>query len=110
MKDRIAAALLAFFLGGFGAQFFYLGNFGWGILCVLFFWSGIPAVIGIIQGLIWIFGTQEAFDAKYNLRKNDLPLSDGARYDALERVHSLKEKGILSESQYDAEKAKLLGK
>ena len=36
-KSRIAAALLAFFLGGFGVHKFYLGQVGLGILYLIFF-------------------------------------------------------------------------
>ncbi len=44
--------LLAIFLGGFGAQFFYAGKKKAGILCLIFCWCPIPLLIGWIQALI----------------------------------------------------------
>ena len=34
MKSKLAAYLLWWFLGAFGAHKFYLGKFGWGILYI----------------------------------------------------------------------------
>ncbi len=48
-KDEIMGALLAFFLGTFGAHHFYLGRNQLGILYALFFWTGIPAVCGFVE-------------------------------------------------------------
>jgi TM2 domain-containing membrane protein YozV len=48
-KDSATAVLLAFFLGGFGAHHFYMGNTGIGILYVLLFWTFIPAIIAFIE-------------------------------------------------------------
>ncbi|RKO71209.1 TM2 domain-containing protein [Sphingobacterium puteale] len=42
MKDKTTAALMAFFLGGFGAHRFYLGQIGLGFLYLLFCWTLIP--------------------------------------------------------------------
>lgn len=36
-RSKVAAALLAFFLGGFGVHKFYLGQVGLGILYLIFF-------------------------------------------------------------------------
>ncbi|KPS90936.1 hypothetical protein AN697_28135, partial [Enterobacter cloacae subsp. cloacae] len=51
-KSRIAAALLAFFLGGFGAHKFYLGKIGQGFLYLIFCWTFIPAIIAFIEFII----------------------------------------------------------
>jgi TM2 domain-containing membrane protein YozV len=48
-KDATVAVLLAFFLGGFGAHRFYMGQIGLGILYALFFWTFIPAFIAFIE-------------------------------------------------------------
>lgn len=64
-KNRIAAVLFAFFLGGLGIHKFYLGRVGWGILYLLFCWSFIPAIIGFIEGIIYLTMTDNAFHAKY---------------------------------------------
>lgn len=64
-KSRIAAALLAFFLGGFGAHKFYLGRIGQGFLYLIFFWTVIPAIIAFIEFIVYLTMSDEAFAAKY---------------------------------------------
>ncbi|WP_041839527.1 MULTISPECIES: TM2 domain-containing protein [Acidobacterium] len=48
-KDELLGALLALFLGTFGAHRFYLGETTAGILYILFCWTGIPTLLGIIE-------------------------------------------------------------
>ena len=64
-KSRITAALLAFFLGGFGVHKFYLGNIMLGLLYLVFFWTFIPAVIAFIEFIIYLTMSDEAFAQKY---------------------------------------------
>jgi len=64
-KSRMVAALLAFFLGGFGAHKFYLGKIGLGILYLVFFWTFIPAIIAFIEFIIYLTMSDEAFKQKY---------------------------------------------
>lgn len=64
-KSRITAALLAFFLGGFGAHKFYLGNVGWGLIYLLFCWTFIPAIVAFIEFIIYLTMSDEAFADKY---------------------------------------------
>ena len=64
-KSRVAAILLAFFLGGFGVHKFYLGRVGQGILYLLFFWTFIPAILAIIEMIIYICTNDEDFARKY---------------------------------------------
>nr|WP_230321415.1 TM2 domain-containing protein [Planococcus salinarum] len=68
MKNKLAAALLAIFLGDFGAHKFYLGKPGVGLIYLLFFWTGIPAVIGIIEGIIYLLSSEEDFQRKHGKR------------------------------------------
>ncbi|MFC3210033.1 MULTISPECIES: TM2 domain-containing protein [Caryophanaceae] len=68
MKNKLAAALLAIFLGDFGAHKFYLGKPGTGLIYLLFFWTGIPAVIGVIEGIIYLLSSEEDFQRKYSKR------------------------------------------
>lgn len=44
--------LLAFFLGWIGAHKFYAGKIGAGICYLLFWWTGIPAIIAFIEFII----------------------------------------------------------
>lgn len=64
-KSRIAAALLAFFLGGFGVHKFYLGRVAAGILYLLFCWTFIPAIIAFVEFIVYLTMTDEAFANKY---------------------------------------------
>lgn len=65
-RSRTVAALLAIFLGGIGIHKFYLGQAGWGIIYVIFCWTWIPAIIGIFEGLMFLFMSDKSFEAKYN--------------------------------------------
>lgn len=67
-KSKLASALLAIFLGDFGAHKFYLGRPGMGILYLLFFWTGIPAVIGIIEGIMYLLQSEESFQENHGKR------------------------------------------
>lgn len=64
-KSRVAAILLAFFLGGFGVHKFYLGRVGQGILYLLFCWTFIPAIVAFIEFIIYLTMSDEAFAHKY---------------------------------------------
>ena len=64
-RSRVTAALLAFFLGGFGAHKFYLGRSGWGVLYLIFCWTFIPAIVAFIEFIIYLTMSDEAFAQKY---------------------------------------------
>ena len=65
-KSRITAALLALFLGGFGIHKFYLGQTFQGVLYLFFFWTAIPAIIALIEGIIYLCQSDESFANKYS--------------------------------------------
>ena len=65
-RDRVSAALLAFFLGGIGAHKFYLGRWVQGIIYLVFCWTFIPAGVAVIEGIVYLASTNEAFNRKYN--------------------------------------------
>lgn len=48
-KDEVVGVLLALFLGCFGIHHFYLRRNGLGVLYLLFFWTGITAILGFIE-------------------------------------------------------------
>jgi len=64
-KSRIAAALLAFFLGGFGVHKFYLGKIGQGFLYLIFCWTFIPSFIAFIEFILYLCQSDEDFARKY---------------------------------------------
>lgn len=65
-KDKIVAILLTFFLGGFGAQYFYYGEYVKGTLCLLFCWTLIPSLIAFIHFIILLTMSEAQFNSKYN--------------------------------------------
>lgn len=65
-KSRTTAALLAFFLGGFGGQHFYLGRTLLGVLCILFFWTWIPTLIGVVESIMFLCMSDMDFNRQYN--------------------------------------------
>lgn len=64
-KSRIAAACLAMFAGIFGGHRFFLGQW-WGIFYLLFFWTYIPWLVGVIEGIVFLSTSQKAWNDKYN--------------------------------------------
>lgn len=48
-RDEIVGILLALFLGTFGIHHFYLRRTGLGILYCIFFWTGMPAILGFFE-------------------------------------------------------------
>jgi TM2 domain-containing membrane protein YozV len=66
MRNKTTAALLAFFLGGFGGQYFYLGRVGAGIASILFCWTLIPCFIALYHTIKFLTISEEAFNQEYN--------------------------------------------
>ena len=66
-RDKNVAAMLAFFLGVFGVHKFYLNDVGKGILFLVFFWTALPMMLGIIDCIILLTMKKETFDYKYNM-------------------------------------------
>jgi TM2 domain-containing membrane protein YozV len=64
-KNKLVAGLLGIFLGSFGAHKFYLGKGGTAMWYVCFCWTGIPALIGIIEGISYLSMTEAAFAKKF---------------------------------------------
>lgn len=60
-KSKTTAGVLAILIGGIGAHKFYLGKTGMGILYLIFCWTYIPAVIGFIEGIIYLTKSDAAF-------------------------------------------------
>ena len=73
--NRLVAGLLAIFLGCFGIHRFYMGHTQMGILyivggvvtCGVGF--GVTAVIGIVEGIVYLSMTQDQFEQKYILNQ-----------------------------------------
>ena len=70
MIKRTTAAILSILLGGIGAGHFYTDQILRGILDILFCWTYIPSLIGLIEGLIWLTDSDKEFNNKFN--KNNI--------------------------------------
>src|ERR1035437_7207166 len=65
-KIKNTAGILALLLGGLGVHKFYLGQPKQGLLRMVFFWTWVPALIGIVDA-IKLFGmTVDDFNRTYN--------------------------------------------
>ena len=65
-RNKLTAGLFGLLLGGLGVHKFYLGRTGMGVLYLLFCWTFIPAIVGFIEGIVYLTMSDEAFNAKYN--------------------------------------------
>ena len=68
VKSKLAAGLLGIFLGGLGIHKFYLGKVGLGIVYILFSWTFIPAIIGFIEGIVYLSSSDHSFQVKNQVR------------------------------------------
>jgi TM2 domain-containing membrane protein YozV len=66
--NRLVFAVLAFLLGFIGLHKFYQGKPVWGLIYLLTSWTGVPAIVSVIEGLLALFQSDAAFDADNNLR------------------------------------------
>jgi TM2 domain-containing membrane protein YozV len=64
-KSKFVAGMLAIFLGSFGLHKFYLNRPGWGLVYLLFCWTAIPGLVGLVEGLVYLFSSDEAFAQQY---------------------------------------------
>ena len=64
MKSKVVAGVLGILLGGFGIHKFYCGKIGMGILYLVFCWTGIPAIVGLIEGILYLVGSDADFQKK----------------------------------------------
>ena len=108
MKNKTTAAIMAFFLGGIGGQFFYLGKAGIGILCLVFCWTFIPCFIALYHTIKFMTMTDEAFNLEYNGGQSLSIVGGASAADELAKLHNLKEIGAINEQEYEARKARLL--
>jgi TM2 domain-containing membrane protein YozV len=65
-KNKLVAALLAFFLGGFGVQHFYLGSTMAGVICLVT--CGGCGIISLVEFIMLLLMSEADFDKKYNQR------------------------------------------
>lgn len=59
--SRGMAAVLAIFLGGFGAHKFYMGRNGVGLVYLFLSVTGVTFFVGFIEGLVYLLQSDESF-------------------------------------------------
>lgn len=67
-KSRVTAGVLALLVGGLGIHKFYLGKVGLGLVYILFVWTLIPAIIALIEGILYLTQDDEIFGEKQGVR------------------------------------------
>ncbi len=68
VRSKIAAGLFGILLGNWGIHKFYLGKTGLGVLYIVFCWTGIPGLIGLIEGIIYLCSDDVSFQIKNQVR------------------------------------------
>ena len=67
VPNKLVAALLAIILGGLGIHKFYLHRPVQGILYILFCYTLIPALIGFIEGCVYLSMSDNNFLWRYGI-------------------------------------------
>ena len=62
---QAVAGILAILLGGIGAHKFYQGRIGLGLLYLCFFWTAIPAILGLIEGILMLVADEAEYREKW---------------------------------------------
>ncbi|MEN9251499.1 MAG: NINE protein [Thermostichales cyanobacterium BF4_bins_65] len=116
MKNKVVAFVLAWFFGSFGVHKFYLGEIGWGVIYLLFFWTFIPAIVSFIEGIIYLVMSDEKFNRLYNPGSATVQVAVGAasgetsrdRALALQELKRLYDQGVIDALEYEQKRQKLL--
>ena len=66
MKDKNVAAILALLMGSIGVHKFYLGRIGAGVLYLVFWWTMIPALLGLVDFFVLALMDSDEFNRRYN--------------------------------------------
>lgn len=64
-KSKGMAIVLALLLGGLGVHKFYLGQMGQGILYLLLCWTGVPAIVALVDLIMYAKLSSDDFKTKY---------------------------------------------
>jgi TM2 domain-containing membrane protein YozV len=64
-KRQGTATLLALFGGMFGLHHFYIGQIRAGVLSILFFWTGVPLILSLIDGVKFALADEEEFKRRF---------------------------------------------
>ena len=64
MKSKVVAGILGILLGCLGIHKFYMGNILAGVVYILFSWTGIPGLLGLIEGIIYLVDDEAKFQER----------------------------------------------
>ena len=108
MKTRLSAILTCFFLGGLGFHKFYLGQTAWGLLYLLFCWTGIPALAAFVEFIMFLMMSDEDFNRKYNGVSGGSTASVKDSTSALGDLKKLYDDGVITVEEYEEKRKKML--
>jgi TM2 domain-containing membrane protein YozV len=120
MRNKITAALLAFFFGWFGVHKFYLGEGVAGVVYLLFCWTMIPGIIAFFEFFGLLLTSDQVFDARYNggtslnpgYNTNNIishaQESSRDKAAALGELKNLYDNGVITAEEYEGKRRKLL--
>jgi len=60
-KSKTTAGILGILLGGLGIHKFYCGKIGAGVVYILLCWTYIPAIVGLVEGIMYLTQDEETF-------------------------------------------------
>lgn len=69
MKSKIVAGILGILLGGWGIHKFYMGNILPGIIYIALCWTGIPPILGLVEGIIYLIDDDAKFQERVEAKK-----------------------------------------
>lgn len=112
MKNKYAAVLIAWFCGFAGFHKFYLGENLAGLIYLLFFWTGIPAIIAFFECIGYLIMSEQAFNAKYNpgllqAPTNNYP-SHVDKVNAISKLKELYDSGVITAEEFEEKRRKIL--
>lgn len=64
-NDQVVAGILAILVGGLGVHKFYQGNMRNGVIYLCLCWTMIPALLGLIEGILMLVADEREYDEKY---------------------------------------------
>lgn len=64
-SNQVAAGVLALLLGGLGVHKFYQGNVKLGVLYLCFSWTLIPALLGLVEGILILVADEDEYERKF---------------------------------------------
>ena len=59
--NRVECGIIAMIFGAVGLHKFYRGQYGRGLLCIVFCWTFIPAIVGVLEGIHYLTETDEQY-------------------------------------------------